>query len=103
MLICSEGTRLGRTEMETFKFKTGVLVVELRAPVVPVYLNSTSEAMARSRKLPRWGKVEMHNDKPMRSPLGVSDADDDAEIEAGQVARAPGGMILFRVVCSLDV
>ena len=102
MLIRSEGTRLGRTEMEKFKFKTGVLVVELRAPVVLVYLNGRSEVMAMSRKLPRWGKVEMHNDKPMRSPSGASDADDDAEIEAGQVARVPGGMILFRVVCSLD-
>ena len=98
MLNYLEGTRLGPREMETFKFKTGVLVVELRASVVPVYLNGTSEVMARSRKLPQRGKVEVHHDKPMRFPSGASNADDHAEIEADQVARAPGGMILFRVV-----
>ena len=84
--------------METFKFKTGVLVVELRASVVPVYLNGTSEVMARSRKLPQRGKVEVHHDNPMPFTSGGSNADDDAEVEADQVARAPGGMILFRVV-----
>ena len=89
--------------METFKFKTGVLVVELRAPVLPVYLNGTSEVMVRSRKLTRRGKVEVHHANPMPFTSGGSNADDDAEVEADQVARAPGGMILFRVVCSLDV
>ncbi len=90
VLIYPEGARADSGVMEAFKSGTGLLAVELRAPVVPVHLKGTGEVMERGKKLPRRGNVEVRFGKPLHFPPGASHADATASIEAAVRALAEG-------------
>lgn len=89
VLIYPEGARSGTGGMDAFKSGAGLLAVELRAPVVPVFLKGTGEAMERGKALPRRGNVEVRFGKPLNFPPDTSYADATASIESA--VRALGG------------
>ena len=88
VLIYPEGARSETGGMDVFKSGAGLLAVELRVPVVPVYLEGTGEAMQRGKALPRRGNVEVRFGEPLHFPPGTSYADATASIESAVRALA---------------
>ena len=89
VLIYPEGARSATGGMDAFKSGAGLLAVELRVPVVPVYLKGTGEVMERGKVIPRRGNTEVRFGKPLHFPPGASYVDATASIEAA--VRALGG------------
>ena len=88
VLIYPEGARSETGGMDVFKSGAGLLAVELRVPVVPVYLEGTGEAMQRGKALPRRGNVGVRFGEPLHFPRGTSYADASASIESAVRALA---------------
>ncbi|MFH0940158.1 MAG: AMP-binding protein [Planctomycetota bacterium] len=59
ILLFPEGTRSISGELQAFKPGVGVLGIELDAPVIPVHLRGTYDALPKGRWLPRPTRLEL--------------------------------------------
>jgi long-chain acyl-CoA synthetase len=72
VLIYPEGTRSPDGRMGPFKSGTGLMAVELGAPVVPVRVEGTYAVLPRDRAWPRRGQVRVRFGKPLVFSSGAS-------------------------------
>ncbi|MBI4198393.1 MAG: AMP-binding protein [Chloroflexi bacterium] len=86
VLIYPEGTRSPDGRMGPFKSGTGLMAVELGAPVVPVRVEGTYAVLPRDGASPRRGKVRVKFGKPIVFPSGVSYLEATRTIEAAVTA-----------------
>lgn len=63
--INPEGTRSEAGEMLPFRPGVGILAVELRVPIVPVYIRGTHECFPPGSVFPKPGRVEVNFGKPI--------------------------------------
>lgn len=63
--INPEGTRSETGELLPFRVGVGVLAVETKCPIVPVYIDGTFNAMPRGSFLPKPVKVHVYYGKPI--------------------------------------
>jgi 1-acyl-sn-glycerol-3-phosphate acyltransferase len=80
-LIAPEGTRARGSEMLPFKKGGFVMAIKAKAPVVPVALHGTAEAMPRGRFWVRPGAVRIEVGEPV-STEGLTLEDRDRLMEA---------------------
>jgi len=65
ILLFPEGTRSITGELQAFKPGIGVLGVELNAPVIPIFLRGTFEALPKGKSLPRPVRLVVTVGAPM--------------------------------------
>lgn len=70
ILLFPEGTRSTNGKLQPFKTGVGLLGVELMAPVVPVKIRGTFEALPKGRTLPTRSRVNVHFGHPLTFPRG---------------------------------
>ena len=65
VLLYPEGTRSTTGRMVPFKSGIGLIAVELRVPVIPVYVEGSDQVLPKGRLLPTPGRVTVHIGKPL--------------------------------------
>ncbi|MCX5713978.1 MAG: lysophospholipid acyltransferase family protein [Candidatus Omnitrophica bacterium] len=66
LVVFPEGTRSGNKNFAEPKAGVGFLASKINAPVVPVFVRGTAEALPRSSGFIRFNKVFIYIGKPMR-------------------------------------
>jgi long-chain acyl-CoA synthetase len=80
LCIFPEGRRSVNGKLQEFKAGAGILIKELDAPVVPVYIKGATQAWPVHRALPRPAKVEVIFGKPLTPQELASDRKEGVDI-----------------------
>ena len=83
ILLFPEGTRSITGQLQPFKSGIGLLGVELMAPVVPVKISGTFEALPKGRTIPRRTAVSVTFGQPLRFTRGC-----DYEVATQEIEQA---------------
>ena len=78
LLIFPEGRHVPPPDMEPFRKGIGIFARELRAPIIPAYVEGTHAVLPEGRYWPRFGRTRL----VLGSPLYV-----DPDADASEVAR----------------
>jgi long-chain acyl-CoA synthetase len=91
VLLYPEGTRSVTGRIAPFKPGLGLLAVEMRVPVVPVYLDGPFGILPKGRCLPRRGAISVRFGKPLNFSSGdrFRDAAHAIEDAVRSLAAAP--------------
>ena len=70
-LVYPEGHRTPDGELQEFKAGIGFMALQLRVPIVPVYLEGTFEVYSVHHPRPRRGSVRVSFGRPIRFSPGL--------------------------------
>jgi long-chain acyl-CoA synthetase len=82
ILIFPEGRHVHGTDMEEFRKGIGIFARELRAPVVPAFLEGTAQVLPDGRYWPRLGRTRLIIGPPLTIDPAADAADATRQIEA---------------------
>jgi long-chain acyl-CoA synthetase len=89
ILIFPEGRHVPGPDMEPFRKGIGIFARELRAPVVPAFIEGTAQVLPDGRYWPRFGRTRLVIGPPLAIDPGTDAAVATAQIEAAVLRLRP--------------
>jgi 1-acyl-sn-glycerol-3-phosphate acyltransferase len=82
LLVFPEGRHVPEGAMDPFRKGIGILARELRAPVVPAYVEGTARVLPDSARWPRFGRTRLALGRPLIVDPGADPAETARRLES---------------------